>query len=193
VATGRRRPSFFSVRRRVAELLPPLLPVALLNLVVNSVLLQCWLRTWCVGVLSLSRRLSICTFSLFTRLAIVRVLFVRRVGRHFQPAFVLSAQSEWCYPCYTCFYLRIVYDDHCKLSSQITKGGRYRYGKPAGSVSMRLGSDAELSDILGVDLTWCLFTYCSPDQIVIYCMLMFRLQHVTRSASYVSERARFTS
>jgi hypothetical protein len=39
----------------------------------------------------------------------------------FQPAFVISAQSEWCYPCYTCFYLRIKYDGHCKLSSQFER------------------------------------------------------------------------
>jgi hypothetical protein len=37
----------------------------------------------------------------------------------FQPAFVISARSEWWYPCYTCFYLRIAYDGHCELSLQI--------------------------------------------------------------------------
>jgi hypothetical protein len=47
-----------------------------------------------------------------------------RKGSHintalFQPAFVISARSEWCYPCYNCFYLRMAYDGHCELSLQI--------------------------------------------------------------------------
>jgi hypothetical protein len=37
----------------------------------------------------------------------------------FPTAFLTSARSEWYYPCYTCFYLQIVYDGHCKLSLQI--------------------------------------------------------------------------
>jgi hypothetical protein len=59
------------------------------------------------------------------KLGIVKILFGLVFSIHtalFQPAFFISAQSEWCYLCYTRFYLRIVYDGHCKLSSQIGIG-----------------------------------------------------------------------